>query len=73
MTATVIPFPSRDTSPPPCRCPRCELDALADRVQVVLDQSTGELLIPREALADAHADLTATTDRLLPPDERTKP
>lgn len=73
MAATVIPFPSQDRNPAPTCCARCEMDALADRVRLALDQTAGELLIPREALAAAHADLIATTDRLLPPDERTKP
>lgn len=68
----VIPLPDQGPDPAPCRCPRCELDALADRERAVLEQSAGELPIPREALTAAHADLIATTDLLLPPSEETK-
>ena len=74
MTADVIALDSRRRNPAPaCTCPRHSLDALADRVRAVLDGTEGELLIPREHLADALVDLTATTDRLLPQTERTKP
>lgn len=74
MTADVIALASRRRDQTPtCTCPRHSLDALAARVRVVLDSTEGELLIPREHLADALADLVATTDRLLPSQERTKP
>lgn len=74
MSANVIDLASRRRDQAPaCTCPRHSLDALADRVRRVLDATDGELLIPRDHLADALADLTATTDRLLPPTERTKP
>ena len=74
MTATVVSLASRRRNPAPaCTCPRHSLDALASRIREVLDATEGELLIPREHLAAALADLTTTTDRLLPPTERTKP
>ena len=74
MTATVVSLASRRRNPAPaCTCPRHSLDALASRIREVLDATEGELLIPREHLAGALADLTTTTDRLLPPTERTKP
>lgn len=74
MSANVIDLASRRRNPDPaCTCPRHQLDALAARVRDVLDGTDGELLIPREHLADALVDLEATTDRLLPQNERTKP
>ncbi len=74
MTATVVDLASRRRNQTPtCACPRHELDALAGRVRNLLDQTEGELLIPRDHLAGVLADLSATTDRLLPPTERTKP
>ncbi len=74
MSANVIDLASRRRNPEQtCTCPRHSLDALADRVRAVLENTDGELLIPREHLAEALADLVATTNRLLPPTERTKP
>ena len=74
MTATVVSLASRRRNPAPaCTCPRHSLDALADRIRAALDDTEGELLIPRDHLADALADLVTTTDRLLPQTERTKP
>lgn len=74
MGAHVIDLSSRRRNPAPaCTCPRHSLDALAARIRAALEQTDGELLIPRDHLADALADLVATTDRLLPPTERTKP
>ncbi|MGB3761834.1 MAG: hypothetical protein WA966_01325 [Ornithinimicrobium sp.] len=74
MTATILTFPSRDRDHAPCTCPRHSLDALAARVRSVIDGHAGELLVPLEALSEVYADLTSTTDRLLPPStERTKP
>ena len=73
MTATVISLASRRNPATGCQCPRHQLDALAGRVRNHLDAHAGELLIPRDVLADVLADLTATTNRLIPPTERTKP
>ena len=72
MTATVVSLASRRNPATGCQCPRHQLDALAERVRARLDECAGELLIPREHLADVLADLTATTNRLVPPNERTK-
>lgn len=71
MTATVTSLASRRKPEATCDCARHQLDALAARVRGLLDQDADALLIPRERLAAALEDLTATTDRLLPPRERT--
>ena len=73
MSATVTSLASRRNPASGCQCPRHQLDGLAERVRARLDENAGELLIPREHLADVLADLTTTTNRLLPRDERTKP
>lgn len=72
MTAIVIPFKPK-TPTTGCQCPRHQLDALAGRVSDVLTATAGSLLIPRVDLEQVLDDLTATTDRLIPPTERTKP
>jgi hypothetical protein len=63
----------RRKAKPTCGCPRHELTALSDRFSARLAESEGSLLIPREHLTDALADLTATTARLLELTERTNP
>jgi hypothetical protein len=74
MTATVSSLDAkRRTAPSTCECPRHQLDALADRVRALLDRAGDALLIPREHLATVLDDLTATTDGLVPPTERTNP
>ncbi len=72
MTATVIPFKAR-TVTTGCQCPRHQLDALAARVSDLLSQTAESLLIPRTDLEHVLDDLTETTDRLIPPNERTNP
>ncbi|WP_275955895.1 hypothetical protein [Nocardioides aquaticus] len=42
-------------------------------MRAALDQTEGELLISRDELGIAYADLLATTDRLLPTERNTKP
>ncbi len=74
MTATVVSLDARRrNAKPTCRCPRHELGALVDRIGARLADSEGSLLIPRDHLADALADLTHTTARLLEPAERSNP
>lgn len=73
MTAAVISLASRRDPATGCQCPRHQLDALAGRIRSQLDQTAGELLIPRDDLAAVLADVTATTDRLIPRTQRTKP
>jgi len=74
MTATVVALASRRRNQPStCDCPRHQLDALADRVRALLNEGAGSLLIPAEHLAAVLEVLTTTTDRLIPPTERTKP
>lgn len=74
MTATVIDLSSRLPQPEPaCKCTKHLLRALAERTADHLAGTEGELLIPRELLADVLADIHRTTAAVLdskPPTER---
>ena len=75
MTATVVSLDSRRRNrPPTCGCPRHTLEALTARALAELAGTEGELLIPRQALADMVDDLVATvTAALKSSHERTQP
>lgn len=64
---TIIDLATRRRTPATCDCPRHQLDALAGRIRRLLNDTEEQLLIPRDHLAQALDDLTATTARLLPP------
>lgn len=78
MTATVVSLASRRPAPPPaCGCPRHRLEELSTRISDHLDATEGELLVPRDQVADLLADVLTTVgsvfnpDRLPPENERT--
>jgi hypothetical protein len=74
MSAKILEFPSivsQPSQPPQCRCPRHELEALADRIRARI-AGTDSLLLPISDMAAVLDDLTTTSARLLPPRQRTK-
>lgn len=66
MSANVIPLDrARPERPTECGCPRCELDALATRIQSRQDDAVS-LLVPIDEIRAILDDVRATTARLLP-------
>ncbi len=75
MSAKILDFPSIVADPdgvPACRCPRHELEALAERIRAHVDRADS-LLVPVSDLSDVLDDVTATSARLLPPRQEARP